>query len=237
MEYVLAMMSPSWISEPALGQLFSKMLARLMIAAVLGGIVGLERELKRRPAGLRTNMFICFGSAMFTVLSLELGGASEATRIASQIIPGIGFIGAGSILRGKSGVTGLTTAATIFVVASVGMACGGGLYWLAIFATVLLLLALRVLGWAEGRLNWKPVLVNYSIAGDKSAQEIMTEINKVLEAQDKELIGVRLGKAGAKDYVTFTVAATRTEQQDLLHALRQCDDLLNVQVTPGPEIE
>lgn len=237
MEYALAVLSSAWLSQPALGQLFSKMLARLMIAAVLGGIVGLERELKRRPAGLRTNMFICFGSAMFTVLSLELGGASEATRIASQIIPGIGFIGAGSILRGKSGVTGLTTAATIFVVASVGMACGGGLYWLAIFATALLLLALRVLGWAEGRLNWKPVLVNYSIVTDNSAQEIMAEINKVLETQDKELSGVRLGKVGGKDHVTFTVAATRSEQQDLLNALRQCDGLHNVQVTPGLEIE
>src|SRR5215468_9553721 len=112
----------------SLDELFSKTLARLMLAAVLGGIIGLERELKRRPAGLRTNMFICFGAAMFTILSMELAQGNEATRIASQIIPGIGFIGAGSILREKGGVTGLTTAATIFVVAAIGMAIGGGLY-------------------------------------------------------------------------------------------------------------
>src|SRR5262249_46302518 len=111
-----------------LADLFSKTLVQLTLAAILGGIIGLERELKHRAAGLRTNMFICFGAAMFTMLSRELGGANDATRIASQIIPGIGFIGAGSILRDKGGVTGLTTAATLFVVASIGMACGGGLY-------------------------------------------------------------------------------------------------------------
>src|SRR5438309_5246221 len=88
---------------------------KLLIAALLGGIIGLERELKHRPAGLRTNMFICFGSAMFTILSAELAGefTGDHTRIAAQIIPGIGFIGAGSILHSKGGVSGLTTAATL----------------------------------------------------------------------------------------------------------------------------
>src|ERR1700674_5740490 len=106
-------------------------LARLVLAAVLGGIIGLERELKHRPAGLRTNMFICFGAALFTVLSdvLAVEHLGDHTRISAQIIPGIGFIGAGSILHARDKlVTGLTTAATIFVLASVGMAVGGGLY-------------------------------------------------------------------------------------------------------------
>ena len=108
-------------------------MVRLVLAAVLGGTIGLERELKHRPAGLRTNMFICFGAALFTVLSAELAGefTGDHTRIAAEIIPGIGFIGAGSILHAKNGVSGLTTAATIFVVASIGMASGAGLYSLA----------------------------------------------------------------------------------------------------------
>jgi putative Mg2+ transporter-C (MgtC) family protein len=237
MEHEFPLLSLAWLGPPGMEQLFSRMLARLMMAAVLGGIVGLERELKRRPAGLRTNMFICFGAAMFTVLSIELGGANEGTRIASQIIPGIGFIGAGSILRGKSGVTGLTTAATIFVVASIGMACGAGFYWLAAFASLLILLALRVLGWMEGRLNWKPVLVTYNVLSDKTAQEAMEEINKVLEAQDKELSGVRLSKAEGKEHIVFTVAATRSEREELLAAFRQCDGLVNVQATSGSEVE
>ena len=104
-------------------------LMRLVLAAILGGIIGLERELKHRPAGLRTNMFICFGAALFTVLSRALSDSpGDYTRIAAQIIPGIGFIGAGSILHTRGLTTGLTTAATLFVVASVGMAAGGGFY-------------------------------------------------------------------------------------------------------------
>src|ERR1700690_4615112 len=95
-------------------------LVRLVLAAILGGLIGFERELKHRAAGLRTNMFICFGAALFTVLSQRLAGVpSDSARIAAQIIPGIGFIGAGSILHMRGLTTGLTSAATLFVVASV----------------------------------------------------------------------------------------------------------------------
>src|SRR6059058_3942399 len=116
-------------------QLLSSNLVRLLLAACLGGIIGLEREFSHKPAGLRTNMFICFGSAMFTVLSVELAGqfVGDHTRIAAQIIPGIGFIGAGSILHSRGSVQGLTTAATLFVVSSIGMAAGGWLYITAVF--------------------------------------------------------------------------------------------------------
>jgi len=217
--------------------LLSRTLVRLTLAAILGGIIGLERELKHRPAGLRTNMFICFGAAMFTVISLELGGANDATRIASQIIPGIGFIGAGSILRDKGGVTGLTTAATIFVVASIGMACGGGLYLQAIFATVLLLLALLILGALEGRLNLKPVMMEYVIVSDKSPDVIVSEINKALEEQSRELSSMRLIKLDGKEKIVFSVAATRKEHKELLDCLRQSEDLRNLKTEPGIEIE
>src|SRR5712671_6983852 len=139
-----------------LGVALTSTLARLLLAAILGGIVGLERQLRHKPAGLRTNMFICFGAAMFTVLSKQLAGTeADSARIAAQIIPGIGFIGAGSILHSRGSVTGLTTAATLFVVASVGMAAGGGLYITAVFATALILVALAVLGNLEGRFGLK----------------------------------------------------------------------------------
>src|SRR5215467_15961897 len=140
---------------PHLSGPISETLLRLLVAAVLGGSIGLERQFKHRPAGLRTNMFICFGAALFTILSVQLAAEfqSERTRIAAQIIPGIGFIGAGSILRDKAGVTGLTTAATIFVAAAVGMACGGGFYVEAVFAATTILMVLLVLGWLETRFN------------------------------------------------------------------------------------
>jgi putative Mg2+ transporter-C (MgtC) family protein len=217
--------------------LFLRTLARLSLAAVLGGVIGLEREMKRRPAGLRTNMFICFGAAMFTTLSMDLAQGNEATRIASQIIPGIGFIGAGSILREKGGVTGLTTAATIFVVAAIGMAAGGGLYLMAIFATVLIYAALEVLGWVERRLNLKPVMLNYIIMTEKAPDVILDEINKALEEQDKTLSGMRMNKVDGQEKITFSVAATRSEHQELMACLRQAADLRDFATEPGIEID
>jgi putative Mg2+ transporter-C (MgtC) family protein len=223
-----------------LSNLLSRTLVRLTLAAVLGGVIGLERELKRRPAGLRTNMFICFGAAMFTILSFDLAsefGIGDRTRIAAQIIPGIGFIGAGSILHEKGSVTGLTTAATIFVVASIGMAVGGGLYLPAIFATLLIFLALRILGWVERRFNLKPVMTNYIIVSDKAPDIIVAEINRALEDQDKELSGMRLSKTNGKEKIVFSVAATRSEHKELMDCLRQSDDLRNFETEPGIEVD
>ncbi len=142
-------------------------LLRLVMASVLGGLVGLERELHGKPAGLRTNMFICAGSALFTLLSEMLGVrfGGDATRIASQLIPGIGFIGAGSIIRSRGSVHGLTTAATIFVLASIGMAVGGGFYWTGMFAAVMMVLGLSVLGWMEKRFALKRELRHYQVCG------------------------------------------------------------------------
>src|SRR6202142_2099240 len=161
-------------------------LARLVLAAVLGGIIGLERELKHRPAGLRTNMFICFGAALFTVLSdvLAVEHLGDHTRISAQIIPGIGFIGAGSILHMRGLTTGLTTAATLFVVASVGMAAGGGLYLTAMFATGLVLLALFFLGHAEETFNLKLMMNTYEVTGP-SVAEISNEVNLILESHHR----------------------------------------------------
>jgi putative Mg2+ transporter-C (MgtC) family protein len=231
MEHALSLLFPQ-LPQPVLGNLFSKMLARLVLAAFLGGIIGLERELKHRPAGLRTNMFICFGAAMFTVLSLELAQGNEATRIASQIIPGIGFIGAGSILRDKGGVTGLTTAATIFVVASIGMACGGGLYLLATFATLLIVLTLLLLGWLEQRFSLKPFSMSYALTSDKSSDEVVEELNSLLEEQDREMQRMRLLKVDGKARIIFSVEATRNEHMQLADRLRQSADLRNFDIRP-----
>ena len=127
-------------------------LLRIIFSAFLGGLIGLERAIQHKPAGLRTNMFICVGAAVFTLLSDELAtkyGIGDHTRIAAQIIPGIGFLGAGAIMRERGGVIGLTTAATMFVVASVGMAVGGGLYWTAAATAAVILVLLIVVGQIE----------------------------------------------------------------------------------------
>src|SRR5205814_6185479 len=128
---------------------------RLILAALLGGVIGLEREMRDKPAGLRTNIMICVGSTLFMSLSTQvakvLGG--DPTRIAAQIISGIGFLGAGAVLHSHGFVLGLTTAATIWVVAGVGMALGSGMYWTAVFATAMSLVTLYFLSFVEDRIQ------------------------------------------------------------------------------------
>jgi putative Mg2+ transporter-C (MgtC) family protein len=190
----------------------SRTLARLLIAAILGGIIGLERQLRHKPAGLRTNMFICLGAALFTVLSKELAGVpADSARIAAQIIPGIGFIGAGSILHARGSVTGLTTAATLFVIASVGMAVGGGLYFTAVFATILILVALAALGKLEAHLLLRTVLTTYQVAGH-GAEAMLGELNRILEQERLTMQNVHLATAGTESRVVFAVDCSREEQ-------------------------
>jgi putative Mg2+ transporter-C (MgtC) family protein len=126
------------------------LLLQLGLAVLCGGAIGMERELSGKPAGLRTNILICVGATLFTVLSLKLAGArGDPARIAAQILPGVGFIGAGTILHARGAVTGLTSAATIWVVAAIGMALGGGAYTEALGTTLLVTLVLAGLGWVE----------------------------------------------------------------------------------------
>ena len=121
----------------------SELIPRLLLAALLGGLLGIERELKQKAAGPRTNILIALGSALFTLLSIELAPpGADPTRIVAQVITGVGFLGAGAIMRTDSGVQGLTTAATVWVNAAVGVAAGGGQYHLAFSATAVTLVVL-----------------------------------------------------------------------------------------------
>ena len=195
-------------------------LTRLLLAAVLGGAIGLEREFKHRPAGLRTNMFICFGAALFTLLSRGLAAEpSDYTRIAAQIIPGIGFIGAGSIIHTRGLTTGLTTAATIFVVASVGMAAGGGLYMTAAFATVLVLGSLFLLGYLEETLNIKLLMSSYEVTGT-NLDEISREVNRILESHHRLMQNVLTGETTNHIRLQFDVEGCSGEQRELFRQLK-----------------
>ena len=119
----------------------------LIIAALLGGLIGLEREAEQRPAGLRTHMLVCVGSALFTILSIHAFPSElprDTARVAAQIVTGIGFLGAGTVWRSRDHASGLTTAAGLWVAAAIGMAAGAGLGMLALAATVLVLIVLAV---------------------------------------------------------------------------------------------
>ena len=124
---------------------------RLTVGLVLGAIIGFERELHSQPAGFRTHSVVALGSAIFTVVSAYAftGPGSDPTRIAAQIVSGIGFIGAGTILQSRGQIRGLTTAASLWSVAGIGMAAGAGLYGVAVVGTVLMLVILSLFDRAE----------------------------------------------------------------------------------------
>jgi putative Mg2+ transporter-C (MgtC) family protein len=225
-------------SELVFNHAVATWLARLVMAAVLGCAIGLEREIRHKAAGLRTNMFICFGAALFTILSdvyaQQWGG--DHTRIAAQIIPGIGFIGAGSILHSRGSVTGLTTAATIFVVASIGMATGGGLYALSLFSTVILLVGLMVLGKLEKRFLMKPLCVIYEVIGD-DPESILAGVNGALGQGQHSMQDVQVGRTDHSYRIQFTVEASEKEQQGIMRSLRLVPALKNIQSLGSSERE
>ncbi|MGC2605842.1 MAG: MgtC/SapB family protein, partial [Silvibacterium sp.] len=136
---------------------------RLLLAAVLGGAIGIDREYHHKASGVRTNLLICFGAALFTFLSPIIAGEGSGNKgqIASNIVQGIGFLGAGLILHNRDRVSGLTSAATVWAVASIGMACGAGLYVPALYCTVLVLVVLEIVGILETKGNLKSYTVLY----------------------------------------------------------------------------
>ncbi len=121
-----------------------ELIARLALGFVLSGIVGLEREVSLKPAGLRTHILVGLGSTLLTILSSQGFPDSDRSRIAASIVVGIGFLGAGTIIKTEEKVIGLTTAATLWIVSSIGMAVGSGYYLLAIAVTILAFLVLRL---------------------------------------------------------------------------------------------
>jgi putative Mg2+ transporter-C (MgtC) family protein len=140
------------------GSLRLELLLELTLAVLLGGTIGLERELRGKPAGLRTNILICMAAVLFTDVSHRTAlHGGDPGRIAAQILTGVGFIGAGTIIRTRGSVVGLTSAATIWVVSAIGIALGSGAYLEAMGTTLLVMLVLAGLGWVERRLEAQSV--------------------------------------------------------------------------------
>lgn len=189
---------------------------RLLVACFLGAMVGLERETKRKAAGVRTNLLICLGSAFFTLLSAVLAGDAnpDKGRVASNIVQGIGFLGAGLILHNRSRISGLTSAASVWVVASIGMACGAGLYAAAAIATAIVIVALEVVGFLERRASIKIYPLIYEARGrDQTAM-----LCSILDAMDKageRLAGPERDTIGELQRVSFTLTATKKQHERL----------------------
>ncbi len=196
---------------------------RLTVAAVLGAVIGIERDLRRRPAGVRTSLFVCLATALFTILSGEIAhrlGDAGSTRIASNIVQGIGFLGAGAILREAGGVVGMTTAATVFVEAAIGMAAGGGLYSVAAYATGLVLFGLICVGWATQRYNLKCRMMVFRIT-TSHADSIATEIQRLMASLKIPLKHFRVSMAGGNSIVEFESDVSNSQQEAILTQLNR----------------
>jgi putative Mg2+ transporter-C (MgtC) family protein len=208
-----------------------EVVVRLVLAALLGGAIGLEREIREREAGLRTHLLVSIGAALFTLVSAYAwtdfrfstpeGLVFDPTRIAAQIVTGIGFLGAGAIIRQGLSVRGLTTAATLWAVAAIGMASGAGYYWAAVVTTALVLVTLWPLRIAayrlfvrarpeEGRLHVRlrpgksvaPVLVALEGAGARVASLELEDVEDARRADVRLRFAERAQAAEAVEQVT-----------------------------------
>jgi len=191
----------------------------LVMAVLLGGAIGLERELRGKAAGLRTNILICLGSTLFTHLSIHLaGGSGDPGRIAAQVVTGIGFLGAGTILHSKGAIAGLTSAATIWLVAAIGVAIGTGAIFEAAGATLLTLVVLRGLGALEVFLQRQSVTSRLSVAvppGETKADEI----EQIVRAAGVEIQDVRREALGDHMMIHISVRGPKRLQDEARLAL------------------
>lgn len=211
-------------------------LVRLLFAGLFGAAIGLERELKTKPAGLKTNIFICVGSALFTIMSqlLTISGG-DPSRVASIVVQGVGFLGAGAVLHSRGNIQGLTTAAGIWVVAAVGVTTGGGQYTLAAFCTFMLLFTLVVLSYIERNLNLKDMALTYELKG-VNADAMLETLSAAMDKIRHPLKSYEVCKLGSLQRIIFTIQAKRKTHERLLADLKQQPQFTSVLDFP-PESE
>lgn len=202
---------------------------RLIVAMVLGGIIGLERDYRAKDAGFRTHFLVAVGSALFTLLSMYgfAEGVRDTSRVAAQVVSGIGFLGAGLIVFQKNVVHGLTTAAGLWVTAAVGMACGTGQYYLAAFVTMLMLVGLELLGHLVPKLGGMTnVRLSFSSVSKETVSKALENIrNDVADVVSFEMKNRHSSHGDLYD-VQIEVRMRRKQRQDsLLNYLHDFDDV------------
>lgn len=185
---------------------FFQILTKLMLSLIIGTLIGAEREYRNKSAGLRTMILICIGSTIFTIISMEASHETEIGRIASNIVTGIGFLGAGAIMRDGMSISGLTTASTIWVVASLGMAVGAGEFQLAFTAAILTLVVLVLFNFFQRILDrFRKILDLHVVFGinlngapdfEKKMTEMGIEFEKIKELRTGENVKYQYELAG-----------------------------------------
>lgn len=197
------------------------------MAFLCGGIVGLERELKNKPAGLKTNILICLGSAIFTATSVLISNANgqggapgDPSRVAAQIVSGIGFLGGGVIIQARGTIVGLTTAATIWVVSALGVLIGLGYHNVAIFVSGFVILVLVSVSWFEDRVLGRSLTFATEILTDDASGESRHAINVLLVQHDLVLENFEIASRGGNENVMqISYAGHRRDQKKFNLAL------------------
>lgn len=191
--------------------LYQEVVLKLVLAFLLGGIIGYQREHKNRPAGLRTHILVCIGSALVQITSINYyalsGTTSDPMRLGAQVISGIGFLGAGTIIKEGATIKGLTTAAGLWAVACIGLAVGTGLYVEAIIASILLFLSLSGFKRLESSIgkDKKIIIINLLVKGQPGK---LGEIGKILGEMNIQIINIEMNTQENFNDITLTLKLT-----------------------------
>lgn len=191
---------------------------KILLAAMLGGIIGLERELSHKEAGLRTNILIAVGSALITVLSFRIAAGaagSDPARLAAQIVSGIGFLGAGAIIQARFAVHGLTTAATIWTVAAIGIAVGSGFYLLAFVVTLLVVFVLTVFKLLLDLIEKQKRNYVYLITTEEKAA-LLVDLRQLLTELSIRYSSARLNRRDGRYEFEIIFATSENKNRDFL---------------------
>lgn len=206
---------------------------KLLLAVALGGLIGMERESSQKPAGFRTNILICVGAAMMMILSGLIlqgqeGSRGDLTRIAAGVITGIGFIGAGTIIQGRGSVIGLTSAATIWAVAGLGLVIGAGYYWIAAIYTVLVFATLLFLGRVE-RFPLRRAGFHYRIK-TKRSKTILNHIKKLALHEGIKFQNLTLKNEEDHTFVDFSFKSSDEKERNFNKNLLSSEQILEIQI-------
>ena len=211
-----------------------EMLLRLAVSMLLGGAIGFERERDSQPAGLRTHMILILGSCLAMILSINIGikNGTDPTRMAAQVISGVGFLGAGAILRSGFNVKGLTTATTVWTTAIIGLAVGYGYYWVGVFTTVLVLVVLTLVSIFEKKFIRRNILRIIKVdAADNP--HIFRNVRKEINRNTDEILSYKTQRSLKSGHVRveFLIRLDRNEKiEDLMETISKIDGVRNIRI-------
>jgi len=211
----------------------AEVILKLILATALGGLIGLERESSKKPAGFRTNILICLGSAMMMILSGLLlkdkpASMGDLTRIAAGVITGIGFMGAGTIIQSRGMVIGLTTAAGLWAVAVLGLVIGSGYYLFAVIFAAIIIITLFILGKIEAE-HIKKDTYRYTVKADPS-KKVLLDIKKIALHEGIKFKEISHKKEGPLNLISFAFEASDENEQTFYKSLTDLKDIKELKI-------